>query len=216
MRPATTAVGYHWLTERAVTARNGRAGDCDSAAQSSRTTVDGRRQLPATRCEVREKRHSRECANSAKSQALMLLVRAASAHADIRLGRRIRQSVQPDEPRAMARPGVDFCVASEALSEPPPHPGGNLAPAADRIARASRSTSTVASKQDKRSACSRTARPHPQNFREGRNATRAQPDQNRAGHRPEIYFRLAERFAAAGTRIDRLAKTVRVLAGNFC
>jgi hypothetical protein len=26
----------------------------------------------------------------------------------------------------MARPGVDFCVASEALSEPPPHPGGDL------------------------------------------------------------------------------------------
>jgi len=40
---------------------------------------------------------------------------------------------------------VDFCVASEALSEPPPHPGGNLAPAADRIARASTTTSTTTS-----------------------------------------------------------------------
>jgi Rhodopirellula transposase DDE domain len=89
-------------------------------------------------------------------------------------------------------------------------PAATLAPGADRIARASRSTSTAASKQDTRSACSRAARPHPQNFREGRNATRAQPDENRAGHRPEIYFRLAERFAAAGTRIDRLAKTLRV------
>jgi hypothetical protein len=105
---------------------------------------------------------------------------------------------------------VNLCVGTEALRRPSPHLGG------DHRTGGRPHHHQHDRQQTKRSACSRAASHDPQNFREGRNATRTQPGENRATHRPEIYFRLAERFAVAGTRIDRFANTVRALAGNFC